>query len=375
MHRTFVLLVALCLGLALPAQNLVQNGSFEERNYCPNNYNLSTINVIKHWSQLNEGTPDYFNACSQKVGVPDNVFGKQPSHSGDGYAGMAIYSPNKRNYREYLTTKLTRPLQNGEMVCIEMYLSPADYSKFVVDGFGLALTKTKPVQDRMNCVMIPTALENPRLNMLDEQNEWLLVSDVYTAKGGEEYLTIGNFHPDRETKTLMRTAETGAKENNQWGYIYIDDVSVKPVKQRMECSCENDVIKTLVHDPPLELSEYDEIQLDAVLFDFDKDELTPVAVRQLEEVYKLLRKNKNMYMVIAGHTDIVGPDGYNLDLSKRRAERVMGYLVAKGIPQDRLTQEYDGSKKPVADNTTEDGRAQNRRVEFMIRKKKFELIN
>ena len=81
-----------------------------------------------------------------------------------------------------------------------------------------------------------------------------------------------------------------------------------------------------------------------------------------------------MYMEISGHTDVVGPDGYNLELSKRRAQKVIDYLTAKGINPSRLQLNFFGKQQPVANNETDEGRHQNRRVEFQILEKKFELI-
>ncbi len=57
------------------SQNLVENGSFETKNYCPGNFNQQQLNTVAGWWQATDGTPDYFNACSEKVGVPNNVFG------------------------------------------------------------------------------------------------------------------------------------------------------------------------------------------------------------------------------------------------------------------------------------------------------------
>jgi OmpA-OmpF porin, OOP family len=368
---TFFLLLSVLYGTA---QNLVPNPSFEEKAYCPVNFNQQSLRVVNGWKQLNEGTPDYFNGCAEVVGVPKNMFGEQPGHTGVGYMGMAIYSPSKRNYREYMEAKLSRPLTAGEMVCIEMYVSAADYCKYVVDGLGATLSAQTLKQDRYYCVNEKGVMQNPRLHMLDECGEWFLLSDVYTAKGGEEYITIGNFKMDRDMKILSRTKEMGAKENSNWAYVYIDDVSVKPIKKKEECSCENDFLATMVVDPPLELSEYDHIKLDAILFDFDQDVLKPEAIVQLEEVYKLLRKNRSMYLEIDGHADIIGDDGYNVELSKRRADRVISYLTDKGISKERLNEKAFGSAQPTAENSTSEGRAQNRRVEFQILKKRFELV-
>jgi OOP family OmpA-OmpF porin len=374
----FIVSIAFVFLLALTdarAQNLVENGSFENKSYCPGNFNQQQLNTIASWWQATDGTPDYFNVCSDKVGVPLNVFGTQAAKEGSAYAGLVTYSGGgKQNYREYLQSKLTRSLTEGEMVCIEMWVSAADYCNFVTDGLGVLLSEKKPESSLQTVLGNLASLRNPRLHMLDEAEEWVLISDVYVAKGGEQYITIGNFLKDKDLKIIRRTEDMGAKGSSTWAYVYIDQVSVTPVNKKTECSCENDYLASIAVDPPLELSEYNKIRLDAVLFDFDASSLTDTAIVQLNDVFALLKKNRAMYMEISGHTDIVGPDGYNLELSKRRAQTVIDYLSDKGISETRLKLTYHGKKVPVADNDSEAGRHQNRRVEFEILEKKFELI-
>jgi OmpA-OmpF porin, OOP family len=374
MKQLSALAVIFLSAFALSAQNLIPNPGFEEKAYCPSSFNEHQLKVVTGWSQVNEGTPDYFHSCSKKVGVPSNIFGNQSAHGGEAYCGMAIYSPGQRNYREYLVSKLDRPLNAGEMVCIELYVSSADDCKYVVDGFGAVLSKEKLKQDRSLLIPHEPAIQNPRLHMLDEADGWVLLGDVYTAQGGEEYLTIGNFKADKNLKVIRRTRIENPDANGKWAYLYIDDVSVKPVRSKSECSCENEYLASIVVDPPLELYEYDDIKLDAVLFDFDEDVLTSDARKQLDEIYTLMKKNRSMFMEIDGHTDAIGNDRYNLGLSDRRAERVISYLVNKGIERDRFSKSSFGSEQPVAPNDNDEGRAQNRRVEFHIRQKRFELV-
>jgi len=69
--------------------------------------------------------------------------------------------------------------------------------------------------------------------------------------------------------------------------------------------------------------------------------------------------------MVAGHTDNVGADGVNVPLSQQRAEAVITWLSAKGVDRSRLIPAGFGSKKPLADNGTEDGRAKNRRVDLV----------
>jgi OOP family OmpA-OmpF porin len=299
----------------------------------------------------------------------------EKAQDGEAYVGLVTYSTgNTRNYREYVQTKLNRALTAGEMVCVEMRVSAADYCYYVTDGIGALLSKEKVQSGNQTVLSLKASMNNPHLNMLDEASGWMLLSDVYKASGGEQFLTIGNFQKDRDLKVIRRTQDMGAKGNSTWSYMYIDNVQVKSVQKKEECSCENEYLASIAVDPPLELSEYNKIKLDAVLFDFDSDILTDTAMIQMEDIFSLLRKNRSMYMEISGFTDVIGPDGYNLDLSKRRAQRVINHLKEKGIAEDRLQLTYFGKQNPVADNESEQGRHQNRRVEFQILEHKFELV-
>ncbi|PNA31448.1 OmpA family protein, partial [Pseudomonas sp. MPR-AND1A] len=70
---------------------------------------------------------------------------------------------------------------------------------------------------------------------------------------------------------------------------------------------------------------------------------------------------------VAGHTDADGEDSFNQALSEKRAQSVIDYLVKAGLPADRFTAVGYGSTQPVAGNDTDDGKAQNRRIEFLVR--------
>jgi outer membrane protein OmpA-like peptidoglycan-associated protein len=103
-----------------------------------------------------------------------------------------------------------------------------------------------------------------------------------------------------------------------------------------------------------------------ILFDVDKTGLKPVAKTNLESLSASLTKNPQTNILIVGHTDDTGSDQHNMDLSVRRAEAVKSYIVAGGVDGSRLTTSGKGETEPIADNTTVDGRAQNRRVEIAI---------
>lgn len=104
--------------------------------------------------------------------------------------------------------------------------------------------------------------------------------------------------------------------------------------------------------------------LDDVNFDFDKASLRPEAYSKLDAAAESLKEWGDGKVEVAGHTDSIGSEAYNMGLSLRRAESVRNYLVNKGIPSDRLVIRGYGESQPVADNATAEGRFQNRRVEL-----------
>ena len=86
----------------------------------------------------------------------------------------------------------------------------------------------------------------------------------------------------------------------------------------------------------------------------------------LDELAQVLVKKTTWKLEIAGHTDNIGDDNSNLILSKKRAEAVKNYLSGKGIEAARFEALYFGESKPIADNSTPEGRQRNRRVEMKI---------
>ncbi|GIX30088.1 MAG: hypothetical protein KatS3mg124_0560 [Porticoccaceae bacterium] len=100
-----------------------------------------------------------------------------------------------------------------------------------------------------------------------------------------------------------------------------------------------------------------------VLFDFDKAEVKAIYGDELAAVAEAMKRHPDIVLVLEGHTDAIGTEAYNLDLSRRRVEAVKAKLVSDyGIDPARIETEAYGESRPVADNATPEGRAQNRRV-------------
>lgn len=106
-----------------------------------------------------------------------------------------------------------------------------------------------------------------------------------------------------------------------------------------------------------------------VLFDFNKDTLQPSALKALQRLVDYLKKPPGFQsLVIEGHTDSVGSSIYNLDLSQRRSDSVRRALIELGLPAEKVRGIGYGASRPIADNGNYQGRQQNRRVEFKVRR-------
>lgn len=108
------------------------------------------------------------------------------------------------------------------------------------------------------------------------------------------------------------------------------------------------------------------IVLRGVNFEYNKDVLTSEATGILDAIVPGLVAQPKLTLEIGGHTDSKGADGYNKALSKRRADSVRKYLISKGVAAERLAAVGYGEAKPIGDNKTDAGRAENRRVEFQV---------
>jgi outer membrane protein OmpA-like peptidoglycan-associated protein len=107
----------------------------------------------------------------------------------------------------------------------------------------------------------------------------------------------------------------------------------------------------------------------SIFFNFDSYTLKTESHPALDEAVKILNKYPDVMFIVEGHTDNVGADAYNMNLSKERAKAVMDYLVSKGVPATKISSVGYGEEKPIASNETEEGRSKNRRVEIKAKKK------
>ena len=110
----------------------------------------------------------------------------------------------------------------------------------------------------------------------------------------------------------------------------------------------------------------EKVLLNNIFFEYAKASLKSESFPELDRIAETMKENINLTIEIQGHTDNVGSNEANLKLSQDRAESVRTYLISKKLPANRVTSVGFGESRPLASNDTEDGKAQNRRVEFVI---------
>jgi outer membrane protein OmpA-like peptidoglycan-associated protein len=124
-------------------------------------------------------------------------------------------------------------------------------------------------------------------------------------------------------------------------------------------------------DPPSEPNETVDaiaeiLEVEPVQFDDSSADITAESLVSLDRVVEILEADEATRLEVAGHTDDIGPADGNQRWSERRARSVRDYLVSQGIDPERLVAAGYGENRPIADNNTEEGRAQNRRIEFTL---------
>lgn len=354
-----------------PEDNLIYNPDFESYQDCPRRIDaLGILTIVDAWFQATSGSADYFNTCGMKeCGIPNNKLGIQEPHSGNGYCG--IYC-SKTEYREYLQTQLKQPLKAGEKYRLTFHVSLSEYSSGAIATIGGVFSKhrlfdtvrsvlmlkkerkiSKKITQTTSTYYTPQVVNNYD-NVLMNTKGWDTISNEFIAEGGEEYLTIGNFFPASHSNIVELDSLT---ELLPGAYYYLDDVSLYCL------TCPPP------YDPPKDTTNYqigNVFILKNIFFDFDKSNLLQQSHNELQKLIELLEDHPNMKIEIGGHTDNKGAIEYNQRLSENRAKAVVKYLINRGIDESRLKYKGYGELHPIDNNDTENGRFNNRRVEFKV---------
>jgi|SRR5690606_22885689 len=359
--RLFWSLVLVSCYVQSVAQNLVPNPGFEDYPKCPGSYSRTKSEFrMNAWYSPNAGTPDSYNTCaSGDGGVPYNWAGVSEAYEGRGYVGIYLWL-GIREFREYIQCALSAPLIRDTTYVVSFRFRLSSYSRYVCDRIGLHLSDSALTTRDDEALKIKPVLSVVADSILTiSTGLWETGEMEYRANGGERFVTIGNFDGDERTGTYRIKHRPDQQHMlAEAAYYYIDDVVVR-----------------MKYDPsipvlPIAAFRTDNLRLDQryildnILFEFNSYKLLSRSVDQLEELLRVMQRNRDTHVEVSGHTDDVGSDNYNLRLSVRRAETVAAYLISRGIPKGRIVTRGFGKTMPLVEGETEEIRKANRRVEI-----------
>ena len=217
-------------------------------------------------------------------------------------------------------------------------------------------------------------------------NDTTLIADIYLAPIPKKLILTGTVF-DAKTNEPIKARINTIFENNNSGRsletvngnyeMEIEDMGWYVLNASAEgylnaadsVEVMNKEINPLIKDLYLKKIEVGvTVRLKNIYFDFDKTTLKPESFIELDKVVDLLKTNPSVEIEISGHTDSKGSDDYNLNLSQGRSQSVVDYLISQGIESYRLSAHGYGETNPIDTNDTEEGRANNRRVEFTVLK-------
>ena len=340
---------------------------------------------------------DLFSSSgSSDVRIPLNIYGTEEhikEVDGEKYVGLVLYKPGKSaGGRSYVTIPLGNSknpitLKKNLKYCVEFSISLAESSKFSVNNISALFSK--------DLLPISTgAIYNSSDRLIKGQGNkvysgfygWEKVCNIYTAKGDEKFITIGNFDKNESTNFIsVKKPKDSEIETLSHSYYYIDNVLVTLIDNETECKCYNtapqrieDSFSNLIYSKTPEITtkmkSNEKIAAQVAYFRFGKATFTENCKEAMNFVINEMKTNKGK-IEIQGHCDAKeikvgeGDDEYS-EMDKKRVAAVAQYFIEQGITTDRIIKTYKSAAIPSAeieeDDEDEVKDAKNRRINFIL---------
>jgi len=320
------------------AQNLIPNPGFETYSSCPDGFRQ--FNKAHYWKGANAGTPELFHDCG--------FTSSARPYEGEGMAGVILLC-DYDNGVEYLQVELLDSLKKGQRYCLSYQIKLKDNSPIAIDKVGAYFSRERLYSPNWTPFRkFPQVKSSAVLGA--KSKDWQKVDATFEAKGGERFMTFGNFY----ARYYLNEKQVSSNRGDWTSYYYIDNFELYAV----EGSC-GDMFK--VNSPDLEKNiSWTHI----VYFDVNKFTINKEEKLKLEEFINQLPPNLFQPVKVAGHTDSDAGLAYNLQLSQSRVQTVVKFLNANGIRNTYLS--WLGEENPLNNNLSETEKASNRRVEIII---------
>ena len=357
-------LISVFFTFSIVAQNLVPNGNFD--------YKKGRRHTHKPWRFVN--TVDYYVINGPKTKRPkgSDDWNLPKPKDGPAYIGLRIYS----DYREFVQIKLSNKLVHGQKYYFEMWISWSDHSNYYAKRFGASFYNKKPSYTSDFYIFTnPPQIEQKDFKGIvqPDSTEWIKISGVFRASGGERYLTIGNFSTTHFKDRLKKKTWWGLNFWHHEAYYFVDQVSLVRLEEysveKDSILAENIVDTTLnnANDNYIYKIEKDSsLIIENIQFASASDRLLPKSYKDLELILEYLNENPTKNVEIIGHSDNVGTESSNQKLSEKRAKSVYDYFISNYIDKSRIHYLGKGESEPIASNETGPGRKANRRVELKL---------
>jgi OOP family OmpA-OmpF porin len=329
-------------------KNLIENGSFEKQD---GKLKDGGANIEKHihgW-MASAGTPDYYRS--------------KHFNALDGIAAIGVrFYTDSWNHIEFLSTTLKEPLEANKTYCLKVFVRLKEDCFYGVNALGALFENKIPKDYKLISGEVLPSMMHHRGSVLTYKTRWMQLACTYVAKGNEEYLTLGSF---ANSDSMIRRHLKG---NVVEAYYFFDNIQLFSIEKPEECPCsmgKKEQVTPSVKDI-VEIVEPKTFIIRNIFFENDKWNLLPESFDALDSLFEVIELNDFKKIEISGHTSNTGSRERNILLSKNRAEAVKKYLVKKGLTPKMFICKGYGPDQPISDNDTEEGQAENRRVEFTI---------
>lgn len=344
--KAFICFVLLWCTFFAKGQNLVLNPSFELGAVCDGT--TERIDSVQDWWPV-RGRPSFINTkCPLSKDSKSFIIGmKLPSASyGD------VYSVQKFDKNtECQQGSLKTPLEAGKQYIVSMYVRlPIQFCQLPIKEVGVAFTEVPIISNKERGVLdfSTIALQNNTQTDIKNQYDWQEIFALYTAKGGEQYLAIGNFKENNEGAFDNRTEK-------ECTYLFIDGISVR-----------------LFEEIELPLYKVDKVtkntrfRLSTSSFEEKSAALSSNLVDDLFILAQQLNNAPDLKAELIVYTNNSLPPAESLSLSKARARSIKQYLLEQKVSPKQLVIVGQGSKNPIVLNSNPKAAAKNDRVEVVF---------
>lgn len=296
-------------------------------------------------------TPNSWRSAS--AATPDLLNGK---------VGLYLYSAGFTDNREYIRIPLETTLSPCTTYRVSMDVRRDPSYGYAVDAIGVAVTDTFSNRyDRLR-IDLPWAWRSPPGALLSHSDRWTTLCGTFTPELCAQHLLVGNFDADSATTVL----HVGAAGDGPFAYTFLDNLHLVVVST--EPGCVDPCAATVLLAPDSVAEPF--VWPEHIVLHFATDNVLPLEVDSiaLMQLAERLNDDQELGLHITGHADASGTAASNEQLALARAQRLRVLLLQYGAPESSISIYSEGSRVPIADNSTPEGRAANRRVEVELQR-------